>query len=132
MKPKGQSGEWGVGQTSGAVELISCLFIRACVLMPMFRLARVGVATRTSESVSPRQWSGSSPSCTFLGLWKIIAVVYERERPRRNTSPRPQSLEFILFSGFWFRHPEEDLSPPVSMTVVPVCSLISFKYRIYC
>lgn len=70
----------------------------------MSQLARVGAATRTSECFSPRQWSGSCPSCTFLGLWKIIAVVYERERPWRNTSSRPQLLKFLLVSELRCRH----------------------------
>lgn len=60
----------------------------------MNQVAHVGAATQTSDCFSPQQWSGSSPSCTFLGQWKIIAVVYERERPLRNTST--QSHDFLL------------------------------------
>lgn len=71
----------------------------------------VAAATQTSERFSPRQRSWRCPSCTFLRLWKIIAAVYEREVPRRNTSSRafgsPKSLfSFFLqlLSNFGWRH----------------------------
>lgn len=63
----------------------------------------VAAATQTSERFSPRQRSWRCPSCTFLGLWKIIAAVYEREGPRRTTQKKTSSrtfdsLKFCFFS----------------------------------
>lgn len=49
-------------------------------------------------SPRPRSGEGAALSAHSCVLWRIIAVGYERERPRRNTSSRPQPLQFSLLS----------------------------------